>query len=71
MTSIPPTLEVNEKSLQPPQEDQKDITPPSETEEGLEPRQQLGPRLTPIRWVFVCVGLFIGALLYGKNMPAL
>ena len=40
---------------------------PSKSEQSAEPDQRLVPRPAPLIWFLVCVGLYLGALLYGKN----
>ncbi len=67
MASILSNLKVTEKPLQPPKDDDEDIARISDPETGLKPSQQLVPRPTPVIWFFVCVGLYLGAMLYGKK----
>jgi hypothetical protein len=43
----------------------------SEPEPTTKPDQQIAPRPTPLIWFLVCVGLYLGALLYGKKLSTL
>ena len=47
------------------------VMPPPKSEEAVKPDQQLAFRPAPLIWFFVCVGLYLGALLYGKKSLAL
>jgi hypothetical protein len=43
----------------------------SDFDPTTKPDQQVASRPTPLTWLLVCVGLYLGALLYGKNPPPL
>lgn len=46
---------------------QNDTEQPASRLQILEQSQPVLPRLSTVRWALVCVGIFLGALLYGKN----
>ena len=70
MSSMTPPLSFSEREttgIQPDNKDAEDIIPPSMSEKAVKPDQQLASRPAPLTWFLVCVGLYLGALLYGKE----
>jgi hypothetical protein len=43
----------------------------SEFDQTTKPDRQVASRPSPLTWFLVCVGLYLGALLYGKKPPPL
>jgi hypothetical protein len=41
-----------------------------ESEPVTKPDQQLATKPPPLIWFLICVGLYLGALLYGRNLEA-
>ena len=67
VATLPP---VQPEGLQPDGQPSGDVPPISKLEDGAKPDQQLAPRPTRRAWLLVCVGLYLGALLYGKRSLA-
>jgi hypothetical protein len=59
------------KDLRPGNENAGDNVPPSESKQSVKPDQQLLSRPAPLVWFSVCLGLYLGALLYGKKFLTL
>lgn len=51
--------------------DAEDIRMPAEPGRTTKTDQPLATRPTPLTWFLVCVGLYLGALLYGKKLSTL
>jgi hypothetical protein len=51
--------------------DAEDIRMPAEPGRTTKTDQPLAARPTPLTWFLVCVGLYLGALLYGKKLSTL
>jgi hypothetical protein len=49
----------------------EDIRMPAEPGRSTKTDQPLAARPTPLTWFLVCVGLYLGALLYGKKLSTL
>jgi hypothetical protein len=47
--------------------DAANINPSVESEPVIKPDQQLPTKPPPLIWFLTCVGLYLGALLYGKK----
>ena len=65
------SLERETADLQPDNKDVGNTMPPSKSEKAVKPDQQLASRPAPLTWFLVCVGLYLGALLYGKQFGTL
>jgi len=71
MASTLSSFGVNEDALQRVQKDAENDKHPYISEKGVKPNLPIASRPTPLIWFLVCVGLYLGALLYGEKPPTL
>jgi hypothetical protein len=64
-TSSPEELKI--RDFQPDEENTRSDTPSNKLEQLPKPDQQLVSRPAPLVWFLVCLGLYLGALLYGEQ----
>ena len=67
MAAVPPISGLRTEDEQPNDQGAMDIMPQAESEKAVKPNQQLLSRPAPLIWFLVCLGLYLGALLYGKD----
>lgn len=64
-TSSPQELKI--RDFQTDEENTRSDTPSNQPEQLPKPDQQLVSRPAPLIWVLICLGLYLGALLYGEQ----
>jgi hypothetical protein len=67
MTTHHSPFEAETKQTLPEENPPRKVETTADLEPAEKPDPESAPRPTPLTWLFVCIGLYLGALLYGEK----